>query len=98
LLAEVGRSLRRSPRNKTKEVRLMRACQWNPSHPIAEDADPRRVWCSNRCRQAAYNSRRVLKLNLLTRFELCARTSPEAARVLAELTSLGAADAARRAV
>ena len=75
----------------------MRACQWNPSHPIAEDADPRRVWCSNRCRQAPYNSRRVLKFGVLARLEQCARTSPEVARVLVALTGLGAADAARRA-
>jgi len=72
----------------------MRACQWNPSHPIAEDADPRRIWCSNRCRQAAYNGRRVLKLGVLARLEQHARTSPEAARVLAELTGLDATDAA----
>lgn len=63
----------------------MRACQWDPSHPIPEDADPRRVWCSNACRQSAYRGRQLLRLSLVDRFEEYAKTSPEAARVLAAL-------------
>lgn len=63
----------------------MRTCQWDPNHPIAEDADPRRIFCSGRCKQAAYRGRLLLQLDLVSRFEVYARTSPEAARILAAL-------------
>lgn len=35
----------------------MRACRWNPEHEIANDADPRKVFCSKRCRNAAHEAR-----------------------------------------
>ncbi|MET7966729.1 hypothetical protein [Micromonospora sp. NPDC005305] len=63
----------------------MRACQWNPDHPIAEDADPRRIYCSARCNQAAYRGRQLLRLDVVDRLEAYAKTSPEAARILAAL-------------
>ena len=63
----------------------MRACQWDPTHPIPEDADPRRIYCSARCKQAAWRGRQLLRLDILDRFEEYAKTSPEAARILAEL-------------
>lgn len=35
----------------------MGTCQHNPAHPLAADADPRRRFCSNACKEAAYRVR-----------------------------------------
>lgn len=66
----------------------MRACVWNPAHTIAEDSDPRRIYCSQACNQAAYRGRLLLRRSVAERFAAYARTSPEAARILRELEKL----------
>ncbi len=67
----------------------MRACQWEPSHEIAEDAHPIRKYCSDACRQAAWRARHLLRMSILDRFEEYAKTSEEAARILAQMKELG---------
>ena len=57
----------------------MRKCLYDPDHLIPEGADPRRVLCSNACRQADYR-RRVAARNASVLAELAAlRTARDAA-------------------
>jgi hypothetical protein len=39
----------------------MRSCANNPLHPIAADADPRRLFCSTACRMIAHRAREAAR-------------------------------------
>lgn len=65
----------------------MRVCTWCETVAIPDDADPRRIYCSNACKQKAYRGRLLVQLSLVERFRIYAKTSPEAADFLALLES-----------
>jgi len=57
----------------------VRKCQYDPSHLVPEAVDPRREWCSNACKQAAYR-RRVAERHASALAELAElRTARDAA-------------------
>ncbi|MET4003915.1 hypothetical protein ABIB48_002653 [Arthrobacter sp. UYCu511] len=46
---------------------MARQCKHNSAHEIAEDADPRKVYCSPSCRVAAFHKRNEVRAEILAR-------------------------------